>query len=83
MKRPLHRRLALALIPLLLLAFLSPLALLPGKAQAEPLVCVYFPNWNVYSSNYGQVKDLPWDTLDCIYHAFWKVAPEGDGFAVV
>lgn len=68
--------------------FVLPLLFCPGglaPAQAEGgdcLATVYFPNWNVYSDSYGQVKDLPWDRLDCINHAFWKIVPVDGGFAI-
>ena len=46
------------------------------------MVTVYFPNWNVYSVGKGQVSDLPWDRLDCINHAFWKIEPKDGGYAI-
>ena len=55
----------------------------PVQAAEQPLAAVYFPNWNVYSDPYGQVKDLPWDKMDCVYHAFWKIAPQNGGYAIV
>ncbi len=69
-------------------AVLLILCLFLGSALAEPAgeepgVTVYFPNWNVYSDSLNQVKNLPWERLDCINHAFWKVAPEDGGFALV
>ena len=54
-----------------------------GSAGGRQKVSVYFPNWNVYDSAYGQVKDLPWDAVDCVYHAFWKIAPSGGGYPIV
>ena len=48
-------------------------------ARGEGDLTVYYPNWNVYSDTRTQVKDLPWDRLDCVNHAFWKVAPTEDG----
>ena len=69
---------AFLILPLLLSAL--PLV---GSAGNKQKVSVYFPNWNVYDSAYGQVKDLPWDAVDCVYHAFWKVAPSGGGYAIV
>ena len=53
-----------------------------AEASASCAVTVYFPNWDVYSDAYGQVKDLPWDRLDCINHAFWKIVPKDGGFAI-
>ncbi len=44
---------------------------------------VYFPNWNIYSDSRCAVDSLPWDRLDCVNHAFWKVVPREGGFAVV
>ena len=70
----------LLMIPLLLCA---PLAAAPGYAKEEPVATVYFPNWNVYSDNTNQVKNLPWDRIDCINHAFWKIAPKNGGYAIV
>ncbi len=53
------------------------------EAKEGSQVTVYFPNWNVYSDSRNQVRNLPWDRLDCINHAFWKVAPQDGGFALV
>ena len=69
----------------LLLVFLSPfvfLTALPAEAKGEGTLTVYFPNWNVYSSDDGQVKDLPWGLVDCVNHAFWKIVPENGGYAI-
>ena len=44
---------------------------------------VYFPNWHIRSDSRAQVRFLPWNRLDCVNHAFWKVAPQGSGFALV
>ena len=58
--------------------------LTPGAAAGEQAqLCVYFPNWNVYSDGGAQVKNLPWGKIDCILHAFWKIVPDGDGFSIV
>ena len=57
----------------------------PSSAEAEDSACistVYFPNWNVYSDTYAEVKDLPWDRLDCINHAFWNIVPADGGFVI-
>ena len=71
----------------MLLAVVLALALLPGTVCAEagkegPVVTVYFPNWNIYSDSRNGVDGLPWDRLDCVNHAFWKVVPSDGGFAV-
>ncbi len=44
---------------------------------------VYFPNWNIRSDSRAQVRLLPWDRLEGIHHAFWKIAPRDGGFALV
>ncbi|MBQ9264074.1 MAG: glycoside hydrolase family 18 protein [Clostridia bacterium] len=74
----------------LLLAFLAMLAqpfypqsVPAGQAREEAQVTVYFPNWNIYSSSSQQVKNLPWNRLDCVNHAFWKVVPQSGGYAIV
>ena len=54
-----------------------------AASEGSAAVTVYFPNWSVYSDAYGQVKDLPWDRLDCINHAFWKIEPSEKGFMIV
>lgn len=61
---------------------LSP-ASTSGQAGEEPRLTVYFANWNVYASPSAQVKNLPWDRLDCIHHAFWKITPRDGGYALV
>lgn len=78
------------ILPLiLLLLFIAQLIPVPGvsssagKAGEEARMTVYFPNWNVYSNDAAQVKNLPWDRLDCVNHAFWKNAPNGGAFALV
>ncbi len=73
---------------IILILFLSLLISLgsvaaAAEAKEEPQVTVYFPNWNVYSDSRNQVRNLPWDRLDCVNHAFWKVAPRDGGFALV
>ena len=70
-----------------LLTALLICALFPKGARAEGTgrvsgVTVYFPNWNIYSDSRNSVDNLPWDLLDCVNHAFWRVAPRGSGFAV-
>ena len=74
------------LLCVLLCAVLS-FILFPGSAfteaeKEEPGVTVYFPNWNIYSDSRNDVNGLPWDRLDCVNHAFWKVVPRDGGFAV-
>ena len=83
MKRSRLARIALLLF--LLSLFPSPLSPSCPAAQAKeaPQLTVYFPNWNVYIAGDGQVKDLPWQRLDCIHHAFWKIVSSGDGYAIV
>ena len=67
-----------------LASLITTVRLSPATAEGgNCLVTVYFPNWNVYSDSYSQVKDLPWDKLDCINHAFWKIVPKDGGFAIV
>ncbi|MBR1585929.1 MAG: glycoside hydrolase family 18 protein [Clostridia bacterium] len=53
-----------------------------GQAAAESQLTVYFANWDVYASASAQVKNLPWDRLDCVNHAFWKIVPANGGFAI-
>lgn len=56
----------------------------PGRAaQTQPLVSVYFPNWNVFSQDLSEVKHLPWNRVDRIYHAFWKIVRNEKGYAIV
>ena len=43
---------------------------------------VYFPNWHIRSDDSAQVHLLPWNRLEGINHAFWKVAPRDGGFAL-
>ena len=64
------------------------LSLSPKNAPAETekggcAVTVYFPNWSVYSDSRCRVENLPWDRIDCVNHAFWKVAPRDSGYALV
>ena len=54
------------------------LTLFAGAAPAEPAkegpgVTVYFPNWNIYSDSRQDVQGLPWDRIDCVNHAAWKI----------
>ena len=77
-----RRPLACALISMLVLTFAVPWFFPSALANSQAVTALYFPNWNVYSSSTGQVKDLPWDQVDCIYHAFWKVVPENGGYSI-
>lgn len=79
MRLNVRRLLALAL---LLVVFIAPFCPKGAKGE-ESSVTIYFPNWNVYSSDTGEVKDIPWDKVDCVNHAFWEVKPSADGYAVV
>ena len=78
-----YRKLIRKILPLLLTASLLLCALPPAQAKADCRVTVYFPNWNVYSDSQAQVKNLPWDRLGCINHAFWKIEPKDGGYAIV
>ncbi len=71
-----------ALLTIALLFFMS-LFPSPVEARTERTLTVYFPNWNVYDDVGAQVKNLPWQKIDCIHHAFWKIVKDGDGYAVV
>lgn len=75
----------LALLLFLVSLFPSPLVPSCSVAQAKEAssLTVYFPNWNVYSAADSQVKDLPWQRLDCIHHAFWKIISKNGGYAIV
>ena len=83
MKKSLAKRFSSPLLFFSLALSALPLACIPGKAQTESAVTVYFPNWNVYSDSEQQVKNLPWDRLDGINHAFWKIVPQNGGYAIV
>ncbi len=77
-----HRRMNRRILPLLALCLL--LCSLPlARSLADCRLTVYFPNWNVYSDDGNQVKSLPWNRLDCVNHAFWKIVPVEDGYAIV
>ena len=77
-----RKRIALMMLLLPLLAYaLSPGAS-PGQAKEEPQMTVYFANWNVYSSDFGEVRHLPWQRLDAVNHAFWKIVPQGGQYAL-
>ena len=76
-----YRKMIRRIVPLLAAASLL-VCCLPAKANADRLLTVYYPNWNVYSDSQNQVKYLPWDRLGCVNHAFWKVVPTDGGFAI-
>ena len=83
MRRWSLRRGAPLLMLFALILSLLPLSAPSGEAAARPQAAVYFPNWNVYSDGAAQVKNLPWEKLDCVLHAFWKIVPQNGGYAVV
>ena len=68
---------------MLLFAVPLILAACPGQAREEAAVTVYFANWDIYSDPDAQVKMLPWDRLDCINHAFWKIHNQDGQFSIV
>lgn len=51
-------------------------------AAANAVLSVYFANWNMYSNSSAQVKNLPWEKLDVINHAFWEIAKEDGAFLI-
>jgi chitinase len=59
-------------------------AVFPGTVSAQADVSkeltVYFVNWAVYADVHQRqrVRDLPWDRLSTINHAFWRIAPNED-----
>lgn len=83
MNRRLLQNAGIILLLCSLLLYALPLAGSTGSAAAEGTVTVYFANWNIYQDDDSQVRYLPWDRLDRIHHAFWKIAPDGGGFALV
>ena len=46
------------------------------------LTTVYFPSWHIASDPRCGVDSLPWDRLDTVHHAFWKVSPRDGGYAL-
>lgn len=82
MKRSLLQNAGMILLVCSLLLYALPLVGPTGSAAAEGTVTVYFPNWNIYQEDASQVRNLPWDRLDRIHHAFWKIVPEENGFAL-
>lgn len=72
----------------LVLAMLFTMCATAITADAAPSaerkeVVIYFANWNVYSGDNGEVKDLPWDRVSYINHAFWKIKPENGNYGIV
>jgi chitinase len=41
-------------------------------------LCVYYMNWSVYSDQRQQVRDLPFDRVSTVNHAFWQIKPSDD-----
>ena len=80
MKKSFFRRFSASVLAA---ALLAAALLFPGQAEKRPLTAAYFPNWNVYSDAAQQVKNLPWDQLDCVYHAFWKIEPKNGEYPIV
>ncbi|MBR3505066.1 MAG: glycoside hydrolase family 18 protein [Clostridia bacterium] len=78
-----NRRGFVVFVSWMLLALLLCGASAAAEAEDAGRLTVYFPNWNVYSDYRNQVKNLPWDRLDCVNHAFWKIVPQDGGFAIV
>ncbi len=83
MHHALLRRIQRHAILVTALLFLSSLYSPAVDAGTRPRLTIYFPNWNVYASGDAQIKNLPWGKIDCICHAFWKIVPKGDGYAIV
>lgn len=54
-----------------------------GRAEEDGIISAYFPNWNIYTNDDCQVKNLPWDRLDRIYHAFWKITKNEGKYDIV
>ena len=54
-----------------------------GGPGSDKEMMIYFPNYDAYSTNQGKytglVRDLPWDRLTTINHAFFNVAPDDNG----
>jgi len=46
-----------------------------AEATAKKDLIVYFANWSVYNDEVNQVKNLPWDKVTYINHAFWEINP--------
>lgn len=82
MTRQTVRRTALMLLLTALTLCVPPLSGPAAQAKEESKLTVYFPNWNVYSLDHSQVKDLPWGQMDAVNHAFWQIVPENGGYAI-
>lgn len=71
--------LAVALVLSMVFAFGSMTHPAHAEGGGKELV-VYFANWDFYSANpSAQVKNLPWDRITYINHAFWKIQKTEDG----
>ena len=81
MKRTRALRLSALMIALALIFMMLQAVALADPAG--PGLTVYFPNWDIYQGEGFRVGDLPWDRLDCINHAFWKIEPRDGGYAIV
>ncbi|MCR5836848.1 MAG: hypothetical protein K6G88_10115 [Lachnospiraceae bacterium] len=46
-----------------------------SEEVAKKDLVIYFANWSVYGDNANQVKNLPWDKVTYINHAFWEINP--------
>ena len=58
----------------------------PGAAPVEGArgrLTVYYPNWRTAEDGGVPVGSLPWDRLDGISHAFFKIVPRDGGYAAV
>lgn len=75
------KKLICSVLPFLMLLLTLNLRPQQGKADSGGCLTAYYANWNVYQK--GQGPDaLPWDRLDCINHAFWKIIKNEDGFTI-
>jgi len=52
----------------------------PEEQAVERKLNIYYANWSIYSDTHQrqQVKDLPWDRISVINHAFWRIAPNAE-----
>ena len=82
MNRRTRFRILSLIMSLILLLYAASLQAAQGETKEGSGVTVYFPNWNVYSDAQNQVKNLPWSKLDCVNHAFWKIVPQNEGYAI-
>ena len=46
----------------------------------EKKLNIYYANWSVYNDVHQKqhVRDLPWDRISTINHAFWRIVPNAD-----